>query len=173
MPVVAGESRRTAGNIGKQEETMVVRRAAVAAALSVVLSLASAAAQESLPEFPSEHVSNWAAPPYWSPGEAVGKNVEGLVVEGEDLGVEPLGALPTAPLPFVAITPCRIVDTRGAVSPFGGPALVGNATRTFNLPSGPCAGIPSDAGAYSLNFTVIGGSGVFTNAFLTAWPTGE
>ena len=40
-------------------------------------------------------------------------------------------------------------------------------------PSGPCAGIPSDASAYSLNFTVIGGSGVFTNAFLTAWPTGD
>jgi hypothetical protein len=152
---------------------MVVRRVAVAAALGVVLSLASAAAQESVPEFPSENVSNWTAPPYWSPGDAVEKNVEGLVLEEGDLGVEPLGALPTTPLPFVAITPCRIVDTRGAAGPFGGPALAANASRTFNLPAGPCPGLPSDAGAWSLNLTVIGGAGTFQGGFLTAWPTGD
>jgi hypothetical protein len=148
---------------------MVVRRVAIAV-LGVVLSFVCANAQEGIRELSPDAVSNWTAPPYWNPA---GKNFGEVLVEGEDLGVEPMGALPTAPLPFTAITPCRIVDTRNATGPFGGPALVANATRTFTLPSGPCAGIPSDAGAYSLNFTIIGGSGVFTNAFLTAWPTGD
>mgnify|MGYP006171301847 CR=1 FL=1 len=43
--------------------------------------------------------------------------------------------------------------------------------NTFNLPSGPC-GVPSVAGAYSLNLTIIGTSGL-QGGFLTAWPTGE
>lgn len=151
---------------------MVVRRVAVAA-LGVVLSFVYASAQEGIRELSPDAVSNWTAPPYWNPVGEAGKNFGEVVVEGEELGIEPMGALPTAPLPFTAITPCRIVDTRNATGPFGGPALVANATRTFTIPSGPCAGIPSDAGAYSLNFTVIGGSGTFTNAFLTAWPTGN
>ena len=120
----------------------------------------------------SERAANWAAPPYWAP-QAPSKDVEQVLQGAGEPGIEPMGALPSLPLPFTAINPCRIVDTRGAAAPFGGPALVANASRTFNLPSGPCAGIPSDAGAYSLNFTIIGGSGVFTNAFLTAWPTGD
>jgi len=151
---------------------MVVRGIA-AAALGVVLSFASAVAQESARELSADAVSNWTAPPYWKPAEGVAKSIEGLIPESEDLGVEPMGALPSPPLPLTAVTPCRIVDTRLAPGPFAGPALVGNTTRTFNLPSGPCAGLPADAGAYSLNFTIIGGSGVFTNAFLTAWPTGD
>jgi hypothetical protein len=121
----------------------------------------------------TDAVANWTTSPYWDPGEAVGKNLGEILLEGEDLGVEPLGALPTAPLPFIAITPCRIVDTRGAVGPFGGPALVANSSRTFNLPVGPCPGLPSDAGAWSLNFTVIGGMGSFQGGFLTAWPAGD
>jgi Chaperone of endosialidase len=119
----------------------------------------------------ADEIKNWTAPPYWIP-ETVGKDAPEILLEG-DLGVEPMGALPSPPLPLTAMNPCRIVDTRNAPGPFGGPALVANATRTFSIPSGPCAGIPSDASAYSLNFTVIGGSGVFTNAFLTAWPTGD
>jgi hypothetical protein len=33
--------------------------------------------------------------------------------------------------------------------------------------------LPSDAGAWSLNLTVIGGAGTFQGGFLTAWPTGD
>jgi hypothetical protein len=75
----------------------------------------------------------------------------------------------TNPLPFIGVTPCRIVDTRGAVGPFGGPALVGGVGRNFDLPSGPCAGIPAGAAAYSLNFTVVNAAG---NGFIEAWPEG-
>ncbi len=78
---------------------------------------------------------------------------------------------------FVAVTPCRIVDTRGGgvfTGTYGPPALVGNAVaRPFDINSAPhCAGIPAGAEAYSLNFTVIAAAGAFQNAFLTAWPTG-
>jgi len=74
--------------------------------------------------------------------------------------------------PFFAVTPCRIVDTRNPNGPYGGPALVGGGpARTFNIPGGPCTGIPTSAGAYSLNFTVVNVSG--PNGFLTAYPTGS
>jgi hypothetical protein len=148
-----------------------VRRLAAAAALAV-LCVGASLGQNDL-EKAELPVSGWSAPPYWVPAGDARKNLGQIDLEAGEPGTGPLGALPTSPLPFTAITPCRIVDTRGAAGPFGGPALVANASRTFNLPSGPCAGIPSDAGAYSLNFTIIGGSGVFTNAFLTAWPTGD
>ena len=62
-------------------------------------------------------------------------------------------ALPSSPLPFVAITPCRIVDTRVAVSDgFHQPNFADDETRTFPFPSSPdCPGLPATAGAYSLN----------------------
>ena len=59
---------------------------------------------------------------------------------------------PAAPLSFHTLPPCRIVDTRGAPGPRGGPALAGNASRSFVVP-GIC-GIPATARAVSLNVTV-------------------
>jgi hypothetical protein len=72
-------------------------------------------------------------------------------------------------LPFIAVAPCRVIDTRNANGPFGGPALAANVSRTFNIPSGPCPGIPSTAGAYSVN---IGAILPGADGFLTAFPTG-
>ena len=56
--------------------------------------------------------------------------------------------LPVA-LQFVPLTPCRVVDTRQANGPFGGPAISGGTSRNFALPAGPCPNIPSNAAAYS------------------------
>jgi hypothetical protein len=73
------------------------------------------------------------------------------------------GAL-TAPLTFVGITPCRIVDTRagqGFSGAFGPPSLVANASRTFQI-TGTTTGTPTQCGipdaavAISVNFTVTG-----------------
>jgi hypothetical protein len=62
------------------------------------------------------------------------------------------GAL-TPPTKFYAITPCRVLDTRNATGPLGGPALAGGgAQRTFTV-TGTC-GIPSSAKSISLNLTV-------------------
>jgi Abnormal spindle-like microcephaly-assoc'd, ASPM-SPD-2-Hydin len=72
-------------------------------------------------------------------------------------------------LQFVAVTPCRIADTRYATGAFGGPELARISTRTFNIPQSAC-GIPSTAVAYSLNVTVVPDA---TLGYLTVWPAGE
>jgi hypothetical protein len=53
---------------------------------------------------------------------------------------------------FFAVAPCRIVDTRNPAGPYGGPALVANADRTFVV-SGQC-GIPVGAKAAAFNLVV-------------------
>ena len=61
----------------------------------------------------------------------------------------------TAPPPassFYTVSPCRLVDTRGA----GGPAIAAGASRTFTL-AGAC-GLPPGAKSVSLNVTVVAGA---------------
>lgn len=55
---------------------------------------------------------------------------------------------------FWALTPCRVLDTRAAAGPFGGPALAAGVARSFAL-AGRC-GIPASARAVSANLTVVG-----------------
>lgn len=74
---------------------------------------------------------------------------------------------------FIPVTPCRVADTRNAAGAYGGPALIANASRSFDIDSGPCTGIPPGASAFSLNFTILASSGVYQNAFLSVWPTGS
>ncbi len=57
------------------------------------------------------------------------------------------------PLRFRPVPPCRLVDTRRAADPLGGPALPANETRTFPL-RGAC-GIPESAEALALNVTAV------------------
>ncbi len=73
-----------------------------------------------------------------------------------------------APLEFVKVTPCRVVDTRNPVGPFGGPILGAGTTRQFDIPQSACK-IPSSAVAYSLNVTVVP---QVTLGYLTIWPSG-
>jgi len=72
-------------------------------------------------------------------------------------------------LSFYAVTPCRIVDTRGAAGQFGGPFLNGGSTRSFAIGSSPC-GTLSGAQAYSLNITVVPHAPL---QYLTTWPAGQ
>lgn len=51
------------------------------------------------------------------------------------------------------LTPCRLLDTRNAAGPLGGPSLGGAGQRTFTL-SNTC-GVPSGAVAVSANVTVV------------------
>jgi uncharacterized repeat protein (TIGR01451 family) len=53
---------------------------------------------------------------------------------------------------FHTLTPCRLVDTRGAAGSRGGPALAARVARTFPI-AGACS-VPSTAWAVSLNVTV-------------------
>jgi hypothetical protein len=69
---------------------------------------------------------------------------------------------------FIAVPPCRVVDTRNPDGTFGGPAIGGGSTRNFPLPQGGCS-IPSSATAYALNVTVVPHGSL---NYLTIWPTG-
>jgi plastocyanin len=69
---------------------------------------------------------------------------------------------------FHTLTPCRVVDTRGAVGPYGGPSLIAGADRTFVF--GNQCGVPPTAVAVALNVVAVlptDGPG-----FLTLWPAG-
>ena len=65
---------------------------------------------------------------------------------------------------FFTVSPCRVVDTRNASGPLGGPAMTAGQTRSFKI-TGSCA-IPSSAVAVSANVTVIGSG----NGFLSLFP---
>jgi uncharacterized repeat protein (TIGR01451 family) len=81
----------------------------------------------------------------------------------------PAASTPSA-LSFYSLPPCRIVDTRLATGPLGGPSLVANAARIFPILSSSC-NLPSTAQAYSLNFTSVPKAGKLD--FLTTWPAGQ
>ncbi len=57
------------------------------------------------------------------------------------------------PLDLYALTPCRMIDTRNADGPLGGPALPPGALRTFGV-TGVC-GVPVSAKALSINVTIV------------------
>ncbi|HEX9149437.1 MAG TPA: tail fiber domain-containing protein [Thermoanaerobaculia bacterium] len=105
-------------------------------------------------------VANWEAPPFWSPPEPQRPAGQAGTLAA------------TTPLPFIAVTPCRVVDTRGNgfTGDYGPPALSGNGPpRSFAIPAGPCSGIPGNAGAYSINVAAILPA---ADGFLTVFPTG-
>jgi len=121
-------------------------------------------------------LKNWHAPLAWQATSAdeVAAAKEASSRRGESQpqvttpdGLTTLGLL-------VAITPCRLVDTRQSwATPFGGGASAplawaAGSTTTIPAPSGSCS-LPA-AMAYSANITVIpSGSDV---RWLTAFPTG-
>ena len=121
-------------------------------------------------------VRNWAAPLYWQPSakeSAVIKNATPM--RAEDV---PSSGDPTQPLVFVGITPCRMMDTRGADSTFtgvyGSPALTAGGTRTLpvaGVTAGYCS-IPSAAEALSVNVTLWPAPGTSVR-WLTLWPAGQ
>ena len=71
-------------------------------------------------------------------------------------------------LAFYPVSPCRVVDTRQAAGPLGGPALDGGSSRTFTVVNS--CNLPPTAQAYSFNFAAVPAGPL---GFLTAWPTGQ
>jgi hypothetical protein len=73
------------------------------------------------------------------------------------LGWQPPVAGSAGPLSFYTLTPCRLLDTRQAFGPYGGPALPPLRQRVV-VATGRC-GIPASARAISANVTVVGAPG--------------
>ena len=131
--------------------------------LAVALAAGGAVAQDAVP------LANWTAPPYWTPpaaGQAdrapgeMQASAEGMNASSQ--------ALPSSPLPFTAITPCRLADTRGnGFTGQYGPPSIPNSTRDFTI-TGQC-GIPAGAVAASLNFTILD---MTTGGDIRAYPAG-
>jgi hypothetical protein len=94
-----------------------------------------------LPVAGQDSVENWPSPPFWSP--------RAPVIEPDDGSLAPLGAdvVPSPPLPFVAINPCRIADTRGLgfTGQAGPPALSVGTPRTFQI-GGIVPGVSTQCG---------------------------
>jgi hypothetical protein len=101
-------------------------------------------------------VANWAVPPYHATSADGGLRTMTDINYGGT---------------FVPMVPCRVFDTRNAAGPYGGPRLIANTTRNFDIDSGPCGPIPVGATAYSMNFGAILPDGA--NSFITIWPTGS
>ena len=70
-----------------------------------------------------------------------------------------------APLKFFAVTPCRVVDTRGPTGTNGGPIMVGGSPRNFQINS--LCGVPASAKAATLNVTLVGPT---VDGFVKIWP---
>jgi hypothetical protein len=99
-------------------------------------------------------LKNWSAPAYWQPTEPRDAHEATLMRQAS---LNPQVTFPSQPLVFVAMAPCRLIDTRAAAgfpSPFGPPSLIQNATRTFSIPASTNCTVPTSAQAYSLNVTV-------------------
>jgi hypothetical protein len=73
-----------------------------------------------------------------------------------------------SPTSFYTLTPCRLLDTRNAIGPYGGPALTAATDRTFVLASR--CGIPVSAKAVSVNVVAV--SPTAGPGFLTVYPGG-
>ena len=136
-------------------------------------------------------LKNWATPLYWHPNQTETQAAAARALpHGAAAPQISFSATQVSPdaLTFVAITPCRVVDTRGlgaphpftGVTPFNGPALASGATQTYLVQSmaqaststpAPCGTIPPIAEAYSFNVTVVphGGGAV---DYITVWPAG-
>ncbi|MFI5167829.1 MAG: tail fiber domain-containing protein [Thermoanaerobaculales bacterium] len=159
---------------------MTVHRAALA-----VITLCLSAFALAQPADPP--LVNWTAPPYWTPPtpQHVTRPQAPLAPASSrdrDVSVESTPETPlTAALPFVAVTPCRLVDTRhgpkdvqqpgGSTPGFPRGQFASGEIRSYDLTSSAdCTGLPAGVGAWSLQFqfTTQGGSGV--PAYLVAWP---
>jgi hypothetical protein len=122
-----------------------------------------------------DKVANWPAPLYWqSPAPSRQADSSGRIAPGEAKPRTETAQINERAV-FVAITPCRLVDTRNnglfpAPSDFGGPAMGAGTTRVFPVPSGSC-NLPATAVAYSFNIAVVP-TGT-TMRWLTAWPDGD
>ena len=103
---------------------------------------------------------NWTVPPY----RATSANG----------GLSPMTDISPG-IGFVAVTPCRIADTRGlGFTGQAGPPVLDTGTRTFQI-TGTVAGVPSQCGiptgadAVSFQFTIVSPN---SNGNLIAWPAG-
>jgi hypothetical protein len=160
---------------------VAIRRHAAVPALALAFAFAPIAqqslyAQQLQPLNPP--LRNWASPLYWAPtpAELEQHRIEQRIAHPDvsSSSIAQAASVFTAPGPmtFIALTPCRIMDTRSSqpfTGAFGPPSLTAYGTRQVPVPSSSCS-VPANAGAYSLNITVVPPGAL---SFITVWPAGQ
>ena len=100
------------------------------------------------------------------------RTISAFATEATDLVVDVLGyfAPPgdAGAMNFYPLTPCRLLDTRNADGPLGGPVQQALSARDYPVLSSAC-GVPPSARAYAVNATVVA-PGLL--GFLTLYPVG-
>lgn len=93
---------------------------------------------------------------------------------GQSTAANPeLPSADSSTLSFIAVTPCRLLDTRagqGFSGAYGPPGLTAGQPRTIVVPQSSCR-VPA-AAAYSLNFAVVPPAGGVVG-YLSAWAVGQ
>jgi hypothetical protein len=80
------------------------------------------------------------------------KSLKASDFEVVQLGWRPAVATSAGPLDYYTLTPCRLLDTRNAYGPYGGPPIL-PGQRILKV-TGQC-GIPATAKALAVNVTVV------------------
>ncbi len=136
--------------------------------LAVFVSAAALAAQD-------RPLRNWTAPLYWQPSAAEAGHMRPELRDPSPKATTPVGALV-----FVAMTPCRVVDTRSSClanpnlcgnAQFGPPSLSTNTTRSFPIQISSACPVPANAMAYSFNVTMIPNPTGSFAGYVTVWNT--
>ena len=123
-------------------------------------------------------LQNWSSPPYWTPpaGSQARQNV--AAPPPAPSPPRPSRQPPVTILPFTAVTPCRLVDTRhgpkdvqqpgGSTPGYPRGSYASGEIRSYDLTlSTFCTGLPSGVGAWSLQFQFVPATQAST---LVAWP---
>ena len=145
---------------------------------SIVLALAFTLAPVYAQQPFNPPLKNWPAPLYWAamPREAEQQRIEQRIAHPDvsSSAIAQAASLftPPGPMTFIAVTPCRVMDTRstqGFTGAFGPPSLAANVARQVPMPTSTTCSVSSLAGAYSLNITVVPPGPL---SFLSVWPAG-
>lgn len=116
-------------------------------------------------------LKNWPAPGFFSLPAAESASSKSSKSSADSRSA--LSFIDSSSLAFVAVSPCRVLDTRseqGQTGAYGPPRLAPFALRFVPMATHPKCVLPPSALAYSLNFTVFP-----TNKmdYLSAWPAGS
>jgi hypothetical protein len=137
--------------------------------IAVSLLISSVQAQNASPS--ADQIQNWQAPPYWQPPPAPETPVHDSKGRySMDATVAPPASVMKPLAMFVAMSPCRVVDTRSGSLPFGAPSFAAGEIRMIPMAASPTCAVPPDAVAYSLNIAVVPLGTIMR--WLTAWNTG-